>query len=147
MNKVRCNFGFGLIEVILSIALFSMTVTGLLAVLSFATGSTGGGAARGEALRLAHEGMEAARNMRSSYDPDIIGSGLVEGAYGVDTSDGVLRLDPMVDNIGIFTRTIIIEPISQHSFSVLVRVQWNDTTGHQSNVALDGYISNWTRRI
>lgn len=135
--------GFGLVEVLLAMGIFSLVVTGLLGALSLSRNGVTNTNNREQALYLAEEGFIALYNSR-----DIDARRYFQvGTFGVDYSNQTLLLAPSPDVVGIYTRTIATQKNKYGSLDVVVTVEWLDAQGVRNKVSLDGLVSNWRRPI
>lgn len=139
MNKKNSPQGFGLVEVLLAIALFSLVVTGLLSVLAYATQSINHRNNYNDAVRLASEGADAVRNTWR-YDPSLLST----GTFGVTKSGNILSITSTPDTIGIFTRTIDIEKGATYAVFTIT-ITWQDSNGRDNELVVDGASTNWQR--
>ena len=141
INSKKSQQGFGLVEVLLALGIFSLLITGLLGVLFLSREGTARVSNRQEALRLAEEGFVAVQHVR-----DVDYRNLQFGTFGVDTSRNALGLSRFPDVVGIFTRTVSINknPVYQFPY-IVVSVDWTEPNGSQGHVEVDGVVSSWTR--
>jgi type II secretory pathway pseudopilin PulG len=138
MDKNIATKGFGLVEVLLSIALFALVVTGLMSVLAYTTTSIPHNNNYSDAIRLASEGVDAVRNTWR-YDPTLINIGI----SGVDKTNGILTLGSFPDVVGIFTRTITIQ--KSDPLLVTVTIDWNEASGQANSFTLESLVTYWQR--
>ncbi|MDG1733516.1 MAG: type II secretion system protein [Thalassotalea sp.] len=137
--NLRKNNGFGLIEVLVALAIMAV---GLLAVASFQSGLIGESTenkARAVALAIAQERIEQIRNYTNdAYDSDAFNALFDEPIEGES-----LREFTAVDFPGTnaeFTRTeTIISPKDTKEIDVFVT--WNDISGAEQQVVLSTEIS------
>lgn len=139
MNKSTSTKGFGLVEVLLSIALFALVVTGLMSVLAYATTSIPRNNNYSDAIRLASEGVDAVRNTWR-YDSSLVNFG---APMGVDSTNRSLVVGPNPDTVGIFTRTIIVTK-STPLFATVI-IDWNETNGQANSFTLESLVTYWQR--
>ncbi len=143
LNILR-NGGFSLLELILAIAIFSLSSYGIATMLIDANITTRTSTERIAALFYAKEGIEAVRSIR---DNDLsTWSALPDGDYELVYSDDIWNLsttsDQMIDDK--YTRIINFE--NQTSSSVKLvnsTVSWDLTPSRNISITLTSLFSNW----
>lgn len=140
--KIKSNIGFSLIEAILSLAIFMLVVTGVIAALTYGVQSPQVAGAHSRALLLAEEGLEAARNLRdSSY------AGLTVGTSGLTPVSGAWTLSGVADSVGIFYRHLDVASVDANRKIVTSTVSYSTKPGVTSTVSIATYITNWRRVV
>lgn len=130
--------GYVLVEVILSSVLFLFLVVALGGALIYGQEATVLAGHRSQAIFLAEEALEAARNIRDEdYD------GLVNGTYGLVNTDGVWALSGLSDINGLFVRLITISDGGSNSKQVNVVVGWPRDSQRTVEVTLETRLSGW----
>lgn len=149
--------GFGLLETILALGIFSILIT--VGITGFIPALNSGRAAQEQtrAAYLASEGLEAVRSLR-----DRNWSGLSVGTYGIGPSLGGWSLTGNADTTDKFTRQIIIAPASRDAggslvasggtvdpdvYNVTSQVNWDYITGDSRTVTLQSFFTNWRQKI
>ena len=130
--------GFSIVEVILSVAVFIMLVTGFAGVYLYGQESTSLSGNRARAALLAEEGLEAVRNIR---DDDF--ANLSDGTHGLAISGSTWGLSGSSDTTGIFTREISIASVGSDRKNVTVNVTWQQNPQRIGTVSLPTYMTNW----
>ena len=130
--------GFSMVEVILSVALFAMMVTGFAGIYLYGQEATVLSGNRVRAALLAEEGLEAVRNIR---DADF--SNLSDGTHGLVISGSTWGLSGSSDTTEIFTREITIASVGSDRKNVTVNVTWQQNPQRSGIVSLPTYMTNW----
>lgn len=128
--------GVSLIEVLIAMALFILSVS-TLGMLGF----TGVDLARESAERLqaisyAEEGVEALRAIRSESF-----ALLTPGVYGITSSGGSWQLGAVPDTSGAYTRTVTLTPEGSGRMHVALDVDWEIAPGRPGNVHIAGMLA------
>lgn len=131
--------GISLIELLLSIALFSILVTGLSSAVFYLLQSQKDTAYRAKAIFLAQEGIEAVKIIKKNNF-----SSLASGNYALSTSANTWSLVAGIENIDGYQRQITISTIDANTFRAISTVTWNDTFNSQQ-VQYSTYFTNWER--
>jgi len=150
-----CRRGFTLVEVLVALFIFSLTVMAVMAVLARGTSNIINSKKKMAAEYLAQEGIEVVRNVRDTYALTYGVSGwndhfIVEvnqkcltACSFSDPSGGstIDILNPGSSTNDGFTRTITVAPISGGNNEVKVSstVTWNDT----KSVTFSEDLFNW----
>jgi len=132
------TFGFSLIEVLLTVAIFSMFVVALIGVLSIGEESSSLGGKRIQAVFLAEEGLEAVRNIRDENFAN-----LVDGPYGLVKAGNQWNFSALPDVNDIFTRTVNISTVDADTKLVISTVDWPQNLQRNGSVVLTTYLTNW----
>ena len=135
---LHINKGFSLIEVLLTISIFSMFMVALIGVLSIGEESSSLAGKRIQAVYLAEEGLEALRNIR---DENFIN--LVNGPYGLVKIGNQWNFSALPDVTGIFTRTINISTVNANIKLVTSTITWQQNLQRNGSVILTTYLTNW----
>lgn len=140
INNIKNNKGFSLIELVLAIAVFSLSSVAMVTMLVDSSISTRLSAERTEALFYAKEGVGAVRSIR-----DNSWGNLVDGSHGLDSSSGawVLVADTpdLINNK--YTRTVTISTISTSTKNIAINVAWELTTARIASTTLNTILTNW----
>ncbi len=133
----RHNRGQSLIEMLFAVAVFTIGVVtiGYLVFDSFT--SLRFGKETMQARLLASEGLEAVRTI---YEDDF--ALLESGTYGLALQNGVWEFSSSTEEIGIFTRTIVITERDQEMRDVTATVAWGEAPREKS-FALSTIFTNW----
>jgi len=136
---MKLKNGFSLLELVLAIAIFSVSSIGLATMLIDANLSTKTSSDRIEALLYAKEGVEAVRAIRDADWTD-----LTDGNHGLISSGGVWAFSGSSDTIASkYTRTVNIEAVSASTKNVSVTVAWDITVTRPVSVVLTTVLTNW----
>ncbi|MDH4358868.1 MAG: hypothetical protein OEV37_02950 [Candidatus Berkelbacteria bacterium] len=131
---------FSLIEVLLSISLFSIFVMMLvMALLQSQENATLTGS-RLRAVQYAEEGIEATRSIKNENF-----EGLVDGDYGLAFVGSRWTLSGTQDTQDGFTRTVNISTISESLKRIRVTISWPQTSVRIGSLSFESYLSNWAQ--
>ncbi len=138
--------GFALIEILLSISVFVLIVTGLIGAVIYGQDSTRLAGARNRAVALAEEGLEAVRNIRDENFNNI-----TNGTYYLSTSGNQWSLvTSPVDTTDIFTRQITIadlSPSDPNKKNVTSTVTWTQNQQRSGTVTLNSRLTFWQKVV
>jgi Tfp pilus assembly protein PilV len=135
---LHIKLGFSLVEVMLSVAVFTLIITGLAGAYLYGEESTMLAGNRAKATMLAEEGLEAARNIR---DPQFVN--LVDGTYGLTTTTNQYNLSGASDTDGFFTRTINVSTVDIKRKDLTSTVTWQQNPQRTGSVTLVSRLTNW----
>lgn len=139
---LRANNGFSLVEILLSVSLFSFVITALVGAFIYGQESTAISGTRSRAIFLAEEGLEASRNIRDNNFAD-----LTAGGHGLAISENNNRtFSGTSDATDIFTRQIAISAIDANRKQVISTVTWRQTPQRSGSISLTTYLTNWRAR-
>ncbi len=136
-NSSNPRAGFSILEPLLAASLIAFLVLGIVTALVYGRVTAADNAARGQALLLADEGLEAVRSIRSNGFSE-----LVEGNYGLSAQGGVWALSPESDSTNGFVRTIEIIDMDGASKSITSSVEWTNDYG-SSTVSVETRLYDW----
>jgi len=144
-NKIKNNHrGFSLLELVLAIAVFSLSSYGIATVLIDANITTRFGTERIEALFYAKEGVEATRSIRDNNWS--AWSELADGDYGLINNNSLWSLsstsNPIIDDKYIRTINLTTQADGQTKL-VISTINWDLTPSRKVNVSLSTIFSNW----
>ncbi len=135
------NSGFTLVETLVAISIFTMSILALLSVLASGISDTGYAKQKMKASYLAQEGIECIRNVRDNYV-------LYTAVTGLGWKDFV-ALDPNTDitcpfvNDSNFRRSLSIVDIgSDDEVKILSMVDWDQGSGTYS-ITFSENLFNW----
>ena len=131
-------FGFSLVEVILSVALFALFAMIFLGAVVYGEESAALSGARGRAALLAEEGLEAARNMRDENFANV-----APGAHGIVIVNNQWAFSGASDTVGQFTRQVIVTATDQVRRRVEAKVSWQQNTQRTGSVSATTLLINW----
>jgi Tfp pilus assembly protein PilV len=140
--KLQTRFGFSVVEAILSVALFSLFITGLVGAYLYGEEATMLAGNRSRAVMFSEEALEAVRNIR---DADF--TNLTDGAYGLATTSNIWNLAGASDTNGIFTRHVDIASVDANRKSVTASALWQQNPARGGSVAITTYLTNWRRAV
>jgi prepilin-type N-terminal cleavage/methylation domain-containing protein len=142
LRGLRENKGFSLLELILAVAIFSLSSFALASMLIDSNISTKLNSERTEALFYAKEGLEAVRSIRND-DWDTFKD--IDSTYGLNAYGGEWLLyedSELIDDK--FTRTVTIEDGTDETIkNISVNVAWDLTTTRVASTTLSTVFSNW----
>ncbi len=130
--------GFSLVEILLAVSIFGLTVTALVGGLIFGEQSTALSGARVRAVMLADEGLEAVRNIRDENF-----SNLTSGTHGLTISGNQWTLSGTSDTTDIFTRQVTIFSVDTKRKNVTTNVTWQQNQQRMGQVEVVTYLTNW----
>ncbi len=131
--------GFSLAEVILASAVFALLVTAFIGAYLYGEEATALAANRSQAVLLAEEGLEAARNIRdSSY------ANLTIGTHGLLISSNQWEFSGTSDTTNsFFTRQVVISSPTPNRKEVTSTVTWQQNPSRTGSVTLTTQFTNW----
>ena len=147
--------GFGLLETIVALGLFSVIASaGILGFIpALQLGRTG--REQTQAAALSQEGLEAVRSIR-----DRSFANLSSGTFGIGISNSLWTFSGTSDISDKYTRQIIISPANRDAggtlvvsggstdpdtFAVTSKTFWNNTVGDTRTISLNSYFTNWRK--
>ena len=138
--------GFGLVEVLLAIALLGLLFTIFAGVYLYGQESSVLAGNRQRAVLIAEEGLEAVRNIR---DEGAEGSfeALAPGTYGLAVVSGQWAFAGSSDTTGIYTRQIVISDVDTNRKDVVSTVSWQQNAQRTGSVAFATRLTNWQVQI
>lgn len=157
MKKDIKNKGFSLMEVIVSVAIITTGLVGLIGLVSFSISGIKPGKAKIIAVALAQEGVEIIRNIRDNNWLSYKNwkTNLEEGTYRVQYNqltpfsyaDKPLKIDNGFYQYDSgsntpFTRTITIEYIAYNQIKVISQVDWQEK-GKDNTIIFENWLYNW----
>jgi len=133
------NNGFSLLELILAIAIFSLSSIAMATLLIDSNISSRLSLEKTYALLYAKEGLEATRSIRDNNWLD-----LADGDHGL-LNNGVTWVfsgsSDLIDDK--YTRTITLTTVSTTTKNVLINIDWSLTPSRLANVNLETILTNW----
>lgn len=133
--------GFSLIEIILGVSIFALLSTAVIGSLIFSEQSKFIASQRQQALDIAEEGLEAARNIRDESYVSVL-----TGDNGLSTTSGRWLFSGTADVVGeIFTRKVSVNQIDNFRKKITANVTWDITPTRQGAVQLVSRLTNWKR--
>ena len=139
MSKKSSNqSGFSLVEIILAISVFALSVLGLSGGLIYGSQSNIAAANRVQATFLSSEGLEAVENIaEENFD------NLVDGSTGLTVENNSYILTGNSDTYDIYERQITILSVDANTKEVTSRVSWSQGVMDEGEVTLSTYITDW----
>ena len=136
------NKAFTLIETLVAISIFTMSILGLMSILASSISNTTYAKQKMTATYLAQEGIEYARNKRDNHFLD--GSGWSNGRSGFnDLSDDEITPPVSTDpSFGGFRRTVAKSVVNQDETKVTSTVSWTQGSGNY-NISFSENLFNW----
>lgn len=143
-RKILSNAkGFTLVETLVAVSIFTVSILGLMAVLSQGISDTGYAKKKIVAGYLAQEGVELTRNMRDNYVLfNVSGSEVGWSDFkGAVVSETFPITDP---NFSDFTRTVTADVASfgNNEIKIYSTVEWTQGSGTYS-ITLSENLYNW----
>ncbi len=136
--KTHKQRGFSLVEIILAIAIFGLSVMGFSTGLVYGQQSSLVAVHRNQAVWLASEGIEASKNIASE---DF--NNLVDGDFGLSIAGNSYIFDGTTDSWDIYERHITISSVDTNTKKVESYVLWSQGLFDEGNVDFETYITNW----
>lgn len=142
LTAIRSAGGFSLIEIMLGVGVFALLVTGIVGALVFSQHAKLVASQREQALRIAEEGIEAARNIRDeSY------SAVATGDNGLSTTSVRWNFSGTTDVIdALYTRIVTVAQVDNMRKNIIAEVTWPITDSRQGSVSLRSRLTNWRRQ-
>lgn len=155
---MRNHTGFGIIEVIIAMAIFTtIAVTGTVTVIgSFTTNRLG--SEETEATLIAQQGIEAARSIKNQgWSTPFLATSCTSGC-GISNSGGTWVWSGTNNTIGTYTRVITVSDVQRNGSGVIVSsggtndpntkkitstVSWAFSPGRNNSVDVSTYITYW----
>jgi prepilin-type N-terminal cleavage/methylation domain-containing protein len=141
-NLKNKKSGFSLLELVLAIAIFSLSSFALATMLIDSNISVRLSTERTEALFYAKEGVEAMRSIRNNNP----WAYLTEGEHYLDESGETWALTDIPNILADkYTRVISIEdlPDDPNTKNITVTVGWDINSGRTASVNLETVLTNW----
>lgn len=141
-KKNKLNKGFTLLETLVAVAIFTVSILALLSILSSGISSTNYAKRKIAATYLAQQGVEYIRNQRDNYiisnqdDPQVGWNDFTDAAAGYTYP----VTDPLFSG---FTRTVLAEFPSVDEVKISSTVSWDQGFGAQS-VNFSVNLFNWS---
>jgi len=156
MAKRRFESGQSLVEVIVAVGLILTAVVALLTLATSSMKSSGFGAAKARATKLANEEMELVRAYRDEFGWSVFSS-----ATGVPTcldpaAPCHIEVNPITsvmtmrsgNDVAVlpFARSFVVVPpgvaVDQSTYTIAVRVTWTDQSGDHT-VEISSVLADW----
>jgi len=125
-NKKNVICGFTLVETLVSISIFTMSILGLMSILASGISNTNYAKQKIVAEYLAQEGVEHARNIRDTHSLYDLNSG-----WDNFKNDSSVINYPTPSDYSNFTRTINLTTISANEVKITSDVSWVQGSGTQ----------------
>ncbi len=139
--NIQPKQGFSLIEIILGVSIFALLGTAVVGSLIFSEQSKFIASQRQQALDIAQEGLEAARNIRDENYVSVS-----TGDNGLATTSGRWVFTGSSDSIdGVYTRKVLVNQIDNFRKKITASVTWDITPTRQGKVELISRLTNWKR--
>ena len=130
--------GFSLIEILVAISVFLIFVVATVSVFVSTNRQVSNSSHKAQAVALAHEALEAVRNIR---DADF--NNLIDGTYGLGQVANHWSLTGAFDITNIFNRQIIISTISPSQKKIQVTISWADQINQNNSIVEETYLTAW----
>lgn len=132
--------GFSLVEVLLTVAIFTMTVLGIIAFLSSNDNNLKYSSQYNEANYYLSQGLEAVKNIKDSGY-----SGLNVGTFGLSEIGSTWQLTGTSDNINGFIRQITITQPDIYTKKATATITWYNANFVSQTVTASMYFKDWNR--
>ncbi|MFA5932066.1 MAG: type II secretion system protein [Candidatus Paceibacterota bacterium] len=141
-KKSKLNKGFTLVETLVSISIFTMSILGLLVILSGSITDTGYAKKKMAASYLAQEGIEYVRNLRDTA----VLYNTTSPQAGWDSFKTPRTISYPISNADfpgfIRTVTLVSVPSTTDEVKVFSNVSWTQGSGNY-NITLTENLFNW----
>jgi len=144
MKKVRFYTkvkSLSLVEVLLSIALFSIFSLFLVSSLLYGQESAIQASSRVRAVSIAEEGLEATRGMRNEKFTN-----LTDGSFGLTASGGKWESSGSSDTVDGFSREVTVSTVSESVKKIKSIVTWPQSSQRTGNISLETYLTDWSKK-
>ncbi len=142
MIKEKNKKGVSLVEIILSVAIFTLFIGAFTGIYIYGQEAVVFGGNRTQAVVYAKEGMEVIRNIRDENFEN-----LANGTHGLEKVGGVWQFSGNQDTVDFFTRETEISNISPDKKEVKITVSWQQTPQREGIVELTGHLTNWQKFV
>lgn len=143
-NKSKLNKGFSLLELVLAVAIFSLSSisTGYLLIESI--NATDVNSKKIAATLLAREGIEAIRSIRDVNGFSALDAGTGQGLI-FDENTNTWSLSPLPETVdNIYTRTVDITNIEDGLIKKVTSTVMAVSGGRTVSTSLTTYFTNWS---
>jgi prepilin-type N-terminal cleavage/methylation domain-containing protein len=134
----KINKGFSLVELLVSVSIFLIFITATTSILVSTTRQVNNSSNKEKAVALAHESMEAVRNIRDDNF-----NNLIDGIYSLSVVSNHWNLSNLSDITDIFNRQIVISTISSTQKKIVVNITWSDQISNSNSVVQESYLTAW----
>ncbi|MEX2029197.1 MAG: prepilin-type N-terminal cleavage/methylation domain-containing protein [Candidatus Paceibacterota bacterium] len=135
----KLNKGFTLVETLVAISIFSVSIVGLMSVLGSGISNTNYAKQKIAAYYLAQEGIECIRNTRDNY---VLFTGETGWSDFLDLVPQNISC-PSIDSDSGFTRALSKTPIPPDEAKIFSTVSWTQGSGNY-NIVFSENLFNWT---
>lgn len=125
-------------EALLASSIFALLAILVSSAVAYGQQSNLHAGTRNRAIFLAEEGLEAARNIRDNNF-----AGLAVGTHGLKIDNGLWKLVDEPDKSGIFSRSLNISDIDQHTKEVKSEIVWPQGNGMNASVFFITRFTDW----
>lgn len=132
------NSGFSLIEVILSVSLFSLFVLIFIGTFLYGEETTAFSGNHARAIFYAEEGLEVVKNIKDSGFSNII-----DGTYGLAISGNKWIFSGSSDSLGVFTRQVEIRTVDSKHKIATTTVSWQQNPTRTGTISLVTQFTDW----
>lgn len=136
-SRMNPRAGFSILEPLLAASLVAFLTLGLVSALVYGQTTVADNAARGKALFLADEGLEAVRSIRSVGFAE-----LEEGTHGLVIEAGLWSFFAQSDTTDGFERSVEIIDMDDSSKQIISSVAWTASFG-TTTVSIDTRLYEW----
>ncbi len=142
-NKfIKTYSGFSTVEIILSIALFSMLVLALASAMAFGVQQQKQNAEDVKANFILEEAIEAVANIQlQSF------TNLSVGAHGLTTGSGNWAFSGTSDVVDGYTRSVTVSTVDTNTVDALLSVNWQSGLGRSRSIQVTQRLANYYRTV
>lgn len=132
--------GFSVVEAVIAASIFALITTSIVSSYFRVSSYIQSAGAEQQAIFLAEEGLEAARNIRdNSFDALTVG-----GTHGISSGGNVWNFSGSSDAQGMYTRKITITEPSADTKKVSAEITWS-YKGENKSLTLQREFTNWRK--
>ncbi|MCX6752231.1 MAG: type II secretion system protein [Candidatus Nomurabacteria bacterium] len=136
----KTNKGFTLVEMLVAISIFTVSLLGIMSVLASGVANTTYAKQKMVATYLAQEGIEYVRNMR---DTEVLyGSGNIIARWNRFKNNPNIASTIPAPSDASFTRTISMTKINSDEVQIFSKVEWTQGSGSYS-ITFSENLFNW----
>lgn len=138
INSPQRNKAFTLVETLVAISIFTVSLLGMMSVLGSSIANTNYAKQKITAEYLAQEGIEYARNIRDNY---VLYPGHTWAEFR-DIPAPFSVINPPLPSDSSFTRTVTKNPVNNDEVQIISKVEWKQGSGNY-NITFSENLFNW----
>lgn len=146
MKEVKSIFknknAFSTVEIILSIAVFSLVILGVSSALSYSLHAQADANQESKANFLLEEALEATGNIKDSSFAN-----LINGTYGLAIISGRWAFAGTSDSVDGYSRSVTVTTVDTNTRDVVATITWNRKSGGSRSITATQRFTDWERVI